>query len=82
MHELSVKPLPSGDVGRLLVRLNHTYRDGVDRYGIAKITNEQNGKSPLVLMLGHDDDSRIYMPFDIRRALGVNPGAKRVSGPA
>lgn len=62
----------------MLVRLNWDYRNGIDRYGIAKITNNKNGKSLLVLVLGHDDRRAIYMPYDIRRELGVEKGDRLV----
>ncbi|UWQ83125.1 hypothetical protein [Leisingera caerulea] len=76
MAELPVKKLPNADSGRQIVRLNYRHRSNIDRYGIAKITNTENAKSFLVLMLGHDDEDAIYMPYDIRRALGVDSGAK------
>ena len=74
MTELPIKGLQSRDAGRLLVRLNFVYRDGIDRYGIAKLTNNTNGKSLLALVLGHDDKTAIYMPYDIRWTLGVEIG--------
>lgn len=76
MPKLPVKGLPSGDGGRLLVRVHDRYKVGIERYDIAKLANTENGKSFLVLVLGHDDDGAIFMPFDIRRALGVDKGGK------
>ena len=76
MPTLSVKNLPPNDAGRLLVRLNHKYREGIPRYGIAKIKNSKNDLSVLTLVLGIDDDSSIFMPFDIRHKLRVNKGAE------
>ena len=76
MVELPVKKLPNADSGRQLVRLNHHHREGITRYGIAKITNKTNGKELRVLMLGHNDRTAIYMPYDIRNALGVDPNEK------
>lgn len=74
---LPVRKLPTGDNGRLLVRLNIKYRSEINRYGIAKITNnEQKSLSKTVLVLGHDDDEAIFMPYDIRAALKVNKGEK------
>ncbi len=73
--KLPVKPLPSNDSGRLLVRLNVKYRPDIPRYGIAKLTNVTNGKIERALILGHDDDAAIFMPYDIREALGVDKGA-------
>ncbi len=58
------------------MRLHDSYKDGIARYDIAKLSNTENSKSLLVLVLGHDDDSAIYMPYDIRRALGVDKGGK------
>jgi hypothetical protein len=74
MAKLLIKKLQSSDAGRQLVRLNSRHRDGIDRYGIAKLTNNSNGKSLLALVLGHNDKTAIYMPFDIRQALGVKEG--------
>lgn len=77
MPQLKIVKLPAHDVGRLLVRLNVAYRGtGLGRYGIAKITNNKIKKSILVLMLGHDKTNAIYMPVDIRMALGVDKGAE------
>ena len=75
MNSLPIKGLPRADNGRLLVRLNDKYRVGIPRYGIAKLTNSDNGKSEIVLMLGHDDESAIFMPYDIRKALKVEKGS-------
>ena len=75
MPKLPVKGLPSGDRGRLLVRVNDGYKVGIERYDVAKLTNTVNGKSLLVLVLGHDDTEAIFMPYDIRRALGIEKGA-------
>ena len=36
--------------------------------------NSKNSKSATVLVLGHDDESAIFMPYDIRESLGVNKG--------
>lgn len=77
MTELPVRKLPTGDNGRLLVRLNIKYRSEINRYGIAKITNnEQENLSKIVLVLGHEDDEAIFMPFDIRTTLKVKKGDK------
>ncbi|WP_338549647.1 hypothetical protein [Roseovarius phycicola] len=76
MPVLPVKRLPANDAGRLLVRLNHSYRESIPRYGIAKLTNVRNGMTTLAVMLGHDDTTAIYMPFDIRKRLGVEKGGR------
>ncbi len=76
MTKLPVKSLPTSDAGRLLVRLNVKYREGISRYGIAELTNTQKSKTQNVLVLGHDDDGAIFMPYDIRAALGVDNGAE------
>jgi hypothetical protein len=75
MTKLPVKALPSNDTGRLLVRLNRKYRAGIPRYGIAKLMNSNNSKSVKVLVLGHEDETAIFMPYDIREALGADKGA-------
>ncbi len=75
MTKLPVKALPSNDSGRLLVRLNGRYRVGIPRYGVARLINSKNAKSVKVLVLGHDDETAIFMPFDIRKALGADMGA-------
>lgn len=74
MPKLPVRSLPTNDAGRLLIRLNVKYRTGISRYGIAELTNIQESRSLKVLVLGHDDDGAIYMPYDIRVALGVAKG--------
>lgn len=74
MAQLTVKALPTNDSGRLLVRVNKAYRAGIPRYGIAKLTNAENSKTVRVLVLGHDDESAIFMPYDIREARGLDKG--------
>ncbi|WP_299739108.1 hypothetical protein [uncultured Roseobacter sp.] len=74
MHRLKIERLPSNDGGRLLVRVHKQYRNGIDRYGIAELRNAQNEKSVRVLVLGHERDDAIFMPYDIRTALGVKKG--------
>lgn len=74
MTKLPVKALPPNDTGRLLVRLNRKYRAGIPRYGIAHLRNSENEKSVKVLVLGHDDDTAIFMPYDIRETLGADKG--------
>ncbi len=74
MTKLPVKALPSNDTGRLLVRLNTKYRADIPRYGIAQLMNSENDKSVKVLVLGHDDDTAIFMPYDIRKALSTGKG--------
>lgn len=75
MPNLAVKGLPSGEEGRWLIRVNRKHRSGVERYGVARITNLQNQVSLHVLVLGHDDEDAIFMPYDIRTALGLSKGA-------
>lgn len=76
MTELTVKGLPPGDAGRQLVRLNHKHRAGVARYGIVKLTNHANSNTIHVLVLGHDEDTAIFMPYDIRTKLDVEKEGK------
>lgn len=76
MYSLPVKGLPHSDNGRLLVRLNFKCRNKIPRYGIAKLTNKDNEKSEIVLVLGHDNDKAIFMPYDIRKALDLEKGSK------
>ncbi|MEE3317894.1 MAG: hypothetical protein VX202_09010 [Pseudomonadota bacterium] len=76
MPKLPVKGLPSGDGGRLLVRVHDSHKAGIERYDIAELANTENGKSLLVLVLGHNDDDAIFMPYDIRRALDVDKGGE------
>jgi len=75
MPTLSVHGLPPGDAGRHLVRLHHSFRGHARRFGVARLVNEDNGKGLYVLLLGHSDREKIFMPFDIREALGVEKGA-------
>ncbi len=64
------------DGGRLLVRLNDRYRGKIDRYRIVEITNNNNQKSLKVVILGHDSQDAIFMPYDIRTKLGVLKGGE------
>lgn len=78
MTTLKVSRLPNTDNGRLLVRLNIKYRKGtgIDRYGLARITNINTDDkiSSVALILGHDEQNAIFMPLDIRRALKLEKG--------
>lgn len=76
MPKLPVKSLPSSDAGRLLVRLNYKHRNRISRYGTAKIINVENQRWTLAIMLGHEDEEAIYMPFDIRASLEIAKGDK------
>ena len=76
MPKLPIKRLPSNDSGRLLVRVHEDHRSAVPRYGVAKITNLENTKSERVLKLGHNAPDAIYMPYDIRNALGADKGGE------
>jgi len=75
MPKLRVFGLPIGDAGRHLIRLHHSHRGGINRFGIARLVNEENGKSLHVLVLGHAEEDRIFMPFDIRERLDIEKGA-------
>lgn len=72
MTKLKVCRLPRDDNGRHLIRLNHKYREAIQRYGIAKITIK--GRSEKVLILGHDEEDNIYIPLDIRNDFKVYVG--------
>lgn len=76
MPVLSVKKLPSADAGRLLIRVHHSHRYGIERYGIAKFKNLENSKDTLALVLGHDENDAIFMPYDIRTKLGIEKGTQ------
>lgn len=76
MPKLNVKGPQSNEAGRWLVRLNIRHRAGVERYGVARLTNDANGKELDVLLLGHDRDDAIFMPYDIRERLGVEKGGQ------
>jgi hypothetical protein len=76
MAKLPVRGLPRTDSGRLLVRLHKSHRDGINRYKIAKITNNENQKYLNVLILGHNCKDAIFMPYDIRTTLGVPEGGE------
>ena len=71
MPKLHVEGPQASEAGRWLVRLNTKHRAGVERYGVARLTNNINGKALDVLLLGHDRDDAIFMPYDIRERLGV-----------
>jgi hypothetical protein len=76
MPTLYVEGPQASEAGRFLVRLNVKYRAGVERYGVARLTNNSNGKALDVLLLGHDRDNAIFMPYDIRERLGVAKGGE------
>lgn len=76
MIKLPVKALPSNDNGRLLIRLHHKYRGEVSRFGIVQLTNVESARNVKALVLGHDDNTAIFMPFDVRRALDVEKGGE------
>lgn len=71
MPKLQVEGPQANEAGRWLVRLNVKHRVGVERYGVAQLTNNANGTALDVLLLGHDRDDAIFMPYDIRERLGV-----------
>lgn len=76
MPKLSVEGPQASEAGRWLVRLNIRHRAGVERYGVARLTNNANGRGLDVLLLGHDRDGAIFMPYDIRERLGVAKGGE------
>lgn len=72
MPQLEVKGLDRSEWGSSIVRIHQTYRSGIGRYGVARITNTADrSRSCDAVLLGHDDDTAIYMAFDSRQALGV-----------
>lgn len=73
---LEVKGLGKHEWGISRARLNIKNRNGVNRYEVAKLTNLNNNKSTLVLLLGHDDETGIYLDFDTREELGLEKGEK------
>ncbi|WNO54114.1 hypothetical protein [Stakelama saccharophila] len=76
MPKLRVEGPQASEAGRWLVRLNIHHRAGVERYGVARLTNNANGRELDVLLLGHDRDDAIFMPYDIRERLGVAKGGE------
>ena len=76
MPKLQVEGPQSSDAGRWLVRLKIKHRAGVERYGVARLTNHANGRELDVLLLGHDRVDTIFMPYDIRERLGVDKGGQ------
>ena len=76
MTKLPIKGLPANDTGRLLTRLNYKHRVEVPRYGIVRLKNIENGKTIKTLVLGHDDDTAIFIPYDVRKGLGAVKGAQ------
>jgi hypothetical protein len=72
MPQLEVKGLDRSEWGSSIVRMHHSHRSGIGRYGVARIANTSDpSKSYDAVLLGHDDVSAIYMAFDTRQALGV-----------
>lgn len=76
MPKLSVEGPQASEAGRFLVRLNIRHRAGIERYGVARLTNNANRKGLDVLLLGHDRDDAIFMPYDIRELLGIAKGGE------
>jgi hypothetical protein len=76
MAKLNVEGPQASETGRWMVRLNIKHRAGVERYGVARLTNNANGKSLNVLLLGHNRDDAIFMPYDIRERLGIAKGGE------
>lgn len=76
MPKLHVEGPQASEAGRWLVRLNIKHRAGVERYGVARLTNNANGKALDALLLGHDRDDAIFMPYDIRERLGITKGGE------
>jgi hypothetical protein len=75
--ELVVKGLDKREWGSSIVRLHYSYRDGIGRYGVARITNSATPSNHSdAVLLGYDDDKSIYMAYDTRKALGVKKGQK------
>ena len=72
MPKLEVKGLDRSEWGSSIVRMHQSHRSGIGRYGVARIINTSDrSRSYDAVLLGHDDDSAIYMAFDTRQALGV-----------
>lgn len=72
MPQLEFKGLDRNEWGSSIVRMHHSHRSGIARYGVARIINTSDrSRSYDAVLLGHDDDSAIYMAFDTRQALGV-----------
>ncbi|WP_155326476.1 hypothetical protein [Alkalilacustris brevis] len=77
MPQLEVKGLDRSEWGSSIVRLHQSHRSGIERYDVARITNTSDrSRSYDAVLLGHDDDSAIYMAFDTRQALGVKKNAQ------
>ncbi|EGD58247.1 hypothetical protein Y88_0299 [Novosphingobium nitrogenifigens DSM 19370] len=76
MAKLRVEGPQASEAGRWMVRLNVKHRSGVERYGVARLTNNANGKALDVLLLGHNRVDAIFMPYDIRERLGIDKGGE------
>ena len=76
MPKLRVEGPQASEAGRWLVGLNIRHRAGVERYGVARLTNNANGRGLDVLLLGHDRDDAVFMPYDMRERLGVAKGGE------
>ncbi|MBN2752358.1 MAG: hypothetical protein JXQ84_06585 [Rhodospirillaceae bacterium] len=76
MAKLHVEGAQASEAGRWMVRLNIKHRAGIERYGVARLTNTANGKAIDVLLLGHNRDDAIFMPYDIRERLGIAKGGE------
>lgn len=77
MPELEVKGLDRTEWGSSIIRLHRSHRSGIGRYGVARIVNAADpSRSCDAVLLGHDDETAIYMAFDARQSLGVNKGQR------
>ena len=75
MPTLSVKGLDSSEWGHSIIRLHYKHRRGIGRYGVARIINASDRTRHCdVVLLGHDDETAIFMAYDNREALGVAKG--------
>jgi len=76
MPDLKVKGLEQREWGAMRVRLHKTHRNGIPRYGIAKIVNTANSKHVVAILLGHEDAGSVYLDYDARDSLDVAKGQK------
>lgn len=77
MPQLDVKGLDRSEWGGSIVRLHHSHRSGIGRYGVARIINTADrSRSFDAVLLGHDDETAIYMAFDARQSVGIDKGQR------
>lgn len=71
---LEVHGLERSEWGLSRVRVNYRHRGTIKRYGLAVVTNVENGRFIVAVTLGHETQNAISMGYDERVSLGLEKG--------